>query len=371
MIDKRNEGFDDLDKLTEEFEFDDDLDLESDSAASEELDLGNDDLATDESFHEDFSTNVAPKTNDSTSFLKNYGIVIVVVLVFGYFAFKYTSSMFLGQKQPVQQVKQAVDPKVAQTPSNAPAAAASQEQASKAQQEKTEQDPMAGIENLDIASDLKMGTNTPSAAADSSELTQESLNINTEGMKSLSEEKKVAVYGDGSAVDFRDSENAQLATKINELLRSIETISTKIDQKASKNTSDVDNVKNLVTKVNSKMTEVADYVQSAGKAIGLLSKQVKYQELVLASIVGSSVDLSGATAVNSTANSSSSSMSEQENKVSGLTVDAISSGRAWLKTSNGKAMNVAVGDDIPGYGRVVDINTINATVTTDKGKIIK
>ncbi len=353
MIDKSKgqEGFDDLDKLNEEFEFDDDLDLEADSTNRDTYDLGTDDLlmSNDDSSvskNNNFSSNLGKNTSESPSFLKNYGFVLVAVIVIGYFTFKYTTSMFLGSKQPVQQVNQQV-PVVSQSAVKEP----------KQTQEIESLEPTA-----DKALEESLGRSLDKNNPQELKQAQESLNLDSSGMKPLNGEPKVAVFSDGSAVDFRDSENARLAAKINELLKSIESVSTKIDQKAGKNSNDIENMKNLMNSVNSKMTEVADYVQSAGKAIGLLSKQVKYQELVLATVVGSS---------NAAVAASDGTTAVDGAKLSSLTVDAVSSGRAWLKASNGKAMTVAVGDDIPGYGRVVEINSINATVTTDKGKIIK
>lgn len=59
------------------------------------------------------------------------------------------------------------------------------------------------------------------------------------------------------------------------------------------------------------------------------------------------------------------------NSVVTYTVRAVVPGRAWLSASNGETMTIAVGDKLPGYGDVVDINSMNGTVVTSSGAVIK
>jgi intracellular multiplication protein IcmG len=48
-------------------------------------------------------------------------------------------------------------------------------------------------------------------------------------------------------------------------------------------------------------------------------------------------------------------------------VSAVIPGRAWIQGADGTAQTVAVGDLIPGYGRVTSINAYSGTVTTSSG----
>ena len=73
---------------------------------------------------------------------------------------------------------------------------------------------------------------------------------------------------------------------IKDIQIAIDGINKKIDQKIGKKTSDVEGVKKVLNDVKGKVEEVVNYVQSAGKAINLLSKQIKNQEMILSSIVG-------------------------------------------------------------------------------------
>lgn len=52
-------------------------------------------------------------------------------------------------------------------------------------------------------------------------------------------------------------------------------------------------------------------------------------------------------------------------------IQAIIPGRAWLKDSNGKIFTVTTGDQIPGYGRIIDIDPKNGLVKTDQGRAIE
>lgn len=50
---------------------------------------------------------------------------------------------------------------------------------------------------------------------------------------------------------------------------------------------------------------------------------------------------------------------------------AIVPGRAWLKGSNGDTITVGAGTEIPGHGRVVNIDSQLGYVTTDSGSVIR
>lgn len=48
-------------------------------------------------------------------------------------------------------------------------------------------------------------------------------------------------------------------------------------------------------------------------------------------------------------------------------VNAVIPGRAWLKGADGTILTVVVGDNIPGYGKVLSINSYSGQVVTEKG----
>lgn len=50
-------------------------------------------------------------------------------------------------------------------------------------------------------------------------------------------------------------------------------------------------------------------------------------------------------------------------------VDAVIPGRAWLKGEDGTTVTVAVGDKLPGYGTITEINPYSGVVMTSKGAI--
>lgn len=50
-------------------------------------------------------------------------------------------------------------------------------------------------------------------------------------------------------------------------------------------------------------------------------------------------------------------------------VDAVIPGRAWLKGADGTTVTVAVGDKLPGYGKVTNINPYSGVVMTEGGAI--
>lgn len=50
-------------------------------------------------------------------------------------------------------------------------------------------------------------------------------------------------------------------------------------------------------------------------------------------------------------------------------VEAVIPGRAWLKAEDGSTVTVSVGDNLPGYGKVLSINPYDGIVTTQEGAI--
>ncbi|PIQ44125.1 MAG: hypothetical protein COV52_08560 [Gammaproteobacteria bacterium CG11_big_fil_rev_8_21_14_0_20_46_22] len=50
-------------------------------------------------------------------------------------------------------------------------------------------------------------------------------------------------------------------------------------------------------------------------------------------------------------------------------VEAVIPGRAWLKAKDGSTVTVAVGDVLPGYGKIVSINPYSGVVMTSQGRL--
>lgn len=50
-------------------------------------------------------------------------------------------------------------------------------------------------------------------------------------------------------------------------------------------------------------------------------------------------------------------------------VEAVIPGRAWLKAKDGSTVTVAVGDKLPGYGKILSINPYSGVVMTSQGRL--
>jgi len=109
------------------------------------------------------------------------------------------------------------------------------------------------------------------------------------------------------------------------------------------------------------------YIQGVGKGVGILSSEITQQQKVLEGLLAG-VPVPRAGVNNNPVSINPNTVTQNDN----VLVEAVISGRAWLKTSkNGTSLSVGVGDTIPGYGKVIEINQAKATITTDNGNEFK
>lgn len=61
----------------------------------------------------------------------------------------------------------------------------------------------------------------------------------------------------------------------------------------------------------------------------------------------------------------------KQGEPAGISVQAVIPGRAWLRSETGVLMTVIVGDEVPGYGRVVSIDASSGTVVTSSKAVFR
>ncbi len=154
---------------------------------------------------------------------------------------------------------------------------------------------------------------------------------------------------------------------------SVSPVSSAVDTQAlSGIKQDMDSLKNMVTDINKQlqssvgeesknsaelkqqMQQLVTYVQGIGTSVGVLSEGAQKQQKVLEGLI---------------ATSPISKTNKNINK--SYTIDALISGRAWLKSSNGNSIVVGVGDELSGFGKIIEIDATTNTITTNSGQIIK
>lgn len=135
---------------------------------------------------------------------------------------------------------------------------------------------------------------------------------------------------------------------------------------------DMDSLKNMVTDINKQlqssvgeesknsaelkqqMQQLVTYVQGMGTSVGVLSEGAQKQQKILEGLIATSP----VSKTNKNINTS-------------YTIDALISGRAWLKSPNGNSIIVGVGDELSGLGKIIEIDATTNTITTNSGQIIK
>lgn len=148
--------------------------------------------------------------------------------------------------------------------------------------------------------------------------------------------------------------NAELDKKIEDLTGQVTQLNQKISKQAQVNPDEFDSFKQQLRTINAQLKQLVTYVQGVSKAMSVINTQIRKQQAVLETIVDTNIG-----------KPASKQKGEQ-----GLTIEAIIAGRAWISTADGKQMTVEKGDRIPGYGRVVKIDSNNGTVTTDIGTVL-
>lgn len=147
--------------------------------------------------------------------------------------------------------------------------------------------------------------------------------------------------------------SAELNQKISDLSLSVDNLNKKINAQPSLDKQALDNLQQQFNAVSTQLEQVALYVQGISKAMGVLSEQVRKQQAILSTFIDSNIGIPA---------------SKKKGEM-GITLEAIVSGRAWLRTVQGGELTVTPGDKIPGYGKVIEINSKAGTVTTDIGTV--
>lgn len=342
-----------LDNLSNEF--DDDISLDDDNLLDDDL-LINDEI--DSFSDEDYETGEyaeAGKGSGDTflDFIKTYGFIIIAVMVFGYFGFKYSLGSLVNNKQ-VAETKTATTEQPVITPDKLTVPDLVTDDTP------VETADLIGMDETEIKKDEDSIDKELSKQLDAVEQKASAIQNKEPQIADNSEAIRISEFNaqKNAALEKQNNElmqlNQDLTTKIDTLDKSIVAINAKAEKQVAADKASIEAIEKQLGDVNSQIKQITEYVQNAGKALGLLALQVKKQDSILATLGGIS-------------DSSNASLDGYSGK---LRVDAVLSNRVWLKDSKGQSLSVKVGDIVPGSGKVVAIDPIKGSITTDQGKVI-
>jgi SpoU rRNA methylase family enzyme len=143
-----------------------------------------------------------------------------------------------------------------------------------------------------------------------------------------------------------NSEVEQLNTKVNTILHNLSSVQQEMKKDEARISTSAQ--MQLSSDIKDALQALSGYIITVSKNVDNLTKEVKRQSIVLQGLQGE-------------AKKTRSSMA--------LSIDAIIPGRAWLRDANGKLYTVAPGDEIPGYGRVLEINARDGLVKMSFGTL--
>lgn len=383
MIDKTNEppnkgsnnnqvdsdlGHDDLDS---EINLDEDYDLNQDPLLDDDLSLEDDDLLLNDEI--DSLDDASPYESEQypeygeqgqesfLDFIKNYGVLIGVFLIIGYFGYQYSFSTLSTDTQTGKEADQQVN---AEQPGLNTSDVKPQipdlttpidlqdniDSATAIDMPKDENKPSGVPSTVDQEIDNQLNAlKQQREAADLANIPQQAGNQDIGRISEYNAQKADALSKQNQELT---NINNDLSQQIAKLTATVDSISRKVDERISSDSAKMAEVKNQVNNLNQQTTQLIDYIQNAGKAVGLLAAQAKKQEAILSSLGatyrnGSSLNAAG----------------------SGLKVDAVIAGRAWLTNNKGESFTVKIGDEIAGSGKVVTIDSNKNIITTDQGKV--
>ncbi|OGT31795.1 MAG: hypothetical protein A3E87_02340 [Gammaproteobacteria bacterium RIFCSPHIGHO2_12_FULL_35_23] len=135
-----------------------------------------------------------------------------------------------------------------------------------------------------------------------------------------------------------------LATSVASLQASNQDLANKIQQQQFQDQTNMTTMQQSIDNVSTQMQKISDSVSSLSAAF---YKQQEMQQR--AAYEKAQVAARKAAALRNQKN---------------YFVDAVIPGRAWLKGADGSALTVAVGDELPGYGKVIAINPYSGEVRT-------
>ncbi|MBP9721563.1 MAG: hypothetical protein KBD64_00220 [Gammaproteobacteria bacterium] len=340
MVDKKNDPFD------PSYDFlDDDLNpstsnSHSSSNSSSNRDQNFGDLDSFDLSHEDQSSiddellnnnndsfQPVPKTSGVMEVVKTYGIVILVFLVIGYFGFKYSLNSILGNKPATNTTATAGTTKNSTVKPSTPNATAITAQTIPLHGQTTANTTFEPLNNVPPGIPVNPVNPVNPVTTNSPVLAPVNTNVLTpapalDGIKTDLENVKQMIGGMSN----------QLKVSLGQDEKNISDLKQQIEQ-------------------------LAIYVQGIGKSMGALSADAQKQQKILEGLIAG-VPYPKANA-------------KKDDKT--YIIDALISGRAWIKTAgpNGKNFTVGVGDTLPGVGKIVDIDQTSNTITTDTGTVLK
>ncbi len=272
--------------------------------------------------------------------IKTYGIVMLVVLVVGYFGIKYSLKAIMPQKTVNQIAEDSGD-----------AAAPDLNIA-------TNQLPLAPAVTADNSLVLPTTVTTTTVLPETLPVTEQQVLPPT-----------ITPVSSPSDNAINANANNNMAAASPELKQDIESLKKALNDLTQQLTTDKDLSDNGLKDVKQQVQQLVIYMQGVGKGVSILSSELSQQQKVLEGMLaGVPMPKSSTNQNNTTASNSSTKDNNAHAQNNNVVVEAVIAGRAWIKTSNtGKTLSVGIGDVIPGYGKVIDINQVKATITTDTG----
>ena len=330
------------------------VDKQQDSFSDSELDDFHDDLLDDHLADQKFgsydtATDATTDTNDSTDLhddlsgfessdhnnsqlqrrtglietLKTYGIVILVFGVVGYFGLKYslrsvpknnvTASNTTSSTTAIPAPASAAPLKVDSDPVTPPAAAAVEPSKSF--------DPLQQLAQTSAPASMALNSSTPTLTTAT-----------------------------------QNDQNDELKKELQTLKASVTDINQKLVDSTEKG-------KTGIATVEQQLQQFAIYMEGLNKGVSVLSSQIQKQQKVLEGLVRGVPIPTANQNINQNINQNTKNTDNHN-----MVVEAVISGRAWIKTSkSGHTLSVGIGDSIPGYGKVIDIDQGAGSILTDRG----
>lgn len=338
MVDKQQDPFSELEDFHD--------DLLDDHPADQKF--GEYDPATDaNNHHDDFSDfddselTIDSSNNPNNSqlqrrtslieTLKTYGIVIILFGVVGYFGLKYSLRSVPKNNITANNTTTTAIP--------VPAAATTATTA------KIDTDPVAPQPAVQAESSKSF--DPLKQAIQATAPTTPTTTSTTDKMPLL------ALNSSAPVVSTPALQNDELKKELQTLKDSVTDINKKIADSTEKEKASTANAE-------LQLQQFAIYMEGLNKGVGELSSQIQKQQKVLEGLL-SGVPIPSQN-INQNINQNS------KNPDNNLIIEAVISGRAWIKTSKaGHTLSVGVGDIIPGYGKVIDINQNAGSILTDRG----
>lgn len=352
MIDKKNDQFDDLDnKKNDRFEFADDFsdDFDDEDPFKEKTKkdtvMSNDYDLELESESDPIPVQTTPTLMEQVvDFAKGYGLPILLVGGLGYFGLKYSLGAMFGSEEKTTTTTQTVHfndknssvNKLVGLPAPGNKPAIEKTEVNQPKQDPTTINEPATIKPIAKDPVPNLEPVTPAIVAKSEPI--ELKPVVTPPPSSAPVSEPVAVVG---------SLPVNANSDIMKLQNEVKSINAQLDAKLGENTA-------AVSQIKQQMQQLSVYVQGIGKAMTILSTTVKRQEDILTTLVDSTVGKSVS----------------KKSTAKGLVLEALIPGRAWFRAKSGEEITVGVGDMLPGYGKVIKIDSKQGTVTTNNGTVL-